>query len=73
MAGEVKTEYSTDMEVLTAALGMSESEILSIVRRKVQQGKQGADLLAALQAEVKKLKDQEVTKKSRHLSLIYST
>ena len=73
MAGEVKTEYSTDMEVLTAALGMSESEILSIVRRKVQQGKQGADLLAALQAEVKKLKDQEATKRSRHLSLVHST
>ncbi len=73
MAGEVKTEYSTDMEVLTAALGMSESEILRIVREKVQQGKRGADLLAALQAEVKKLKDQEVTKKSSHLSLVHST
>lgn len=73
MAGEVKKGYTPDIEFLTEELKMSESEILRIVREKVQQGKRGADLLAALQVEVKKLKDQEVTKKSSHLILVHST
>lgn len=73
MAGEVKKGYTPDIEFLTEELKMSESEILKIVREKVQRGRRGEELLTALQAEVKKLKDQEVTKKSRHLSLIHST
>ena len=73
MAREVKKGYTPDIEFLTEELKMSESEILKIVREKVQQGRRGEELLTALQAEVKKLKDQEATKKSSHLSLVHST
>ena len=73
MAGEVKKGYTPDIKFLTEELKMSESEILNIVRERVRQSRRGEEFLAALQAEGKKLKDQEVTKTSHHLSLVHST
>jgi plasmid stability protein len=72
MTGRIKTEYSSDLDVIAAHFGISEAEILNILRKKIKGAESSSELLSALQSEIKSMRENVDVTKRTHCRLVHS-